>query len=215
MDGSVSTSTSASPFPSSVRSALEGGTIRVSWDAMEGADHYVVYHFSWPFEGGGSCRLSLSGDPIRCEVLDSNVEKSDYVHANPDTTLYNRYWVVACNSGGCSEINDEQSVEQGPGTPDLVFEAHAVDDDSLPGWSPFTLSFTVRNQGDGVAEQADFAYYISEDPEITSEDREFAGGFVADLGPSESTEVTMRTRAEKEPGIYYYGVCLYELAGRI
>ena len=96
--------------PTDARYALDGSTIRVSWDAVDGADYYRVYH-----RDGPGCRL----DGFFCEELAANVTGTTYVHttANPGE---NYYWVVSCNSGGCSEIdsfNPAQPIETPPNGP--------------------------------------------------------------------------------------------------
>ena len=94
--------------PTNVRYALEGSTIRVSWDPVAGADHYNIYHDDF-FDSG--CRLNRDGSTSLCEELATNVVGTTYVHAAPDER-HNYYWVVACNSGGCSE-----SISEHPAAP--------------------------------------------------------------------------------------------------
>ena len=99
--------------PTDARYALDGSTIRVSWDAVDGADYYRVYH-----RDGPGCRL----DGFFCEELAANVTGMTYVHTTPNRGE-NYYWVVSCNSGGCSEIDsfnpaqliDSDPVEAAPG----------------------------------------------------------------------------------------------------
>ena len=97
---SVDTTPSA---PTNVLYALEGSTIRVSWDTVAGADHYNIYHDDF-FDSG--CRLNRDGSTSLCEELATNVVGTTYVHAAPGS-VDNHYWVAACNSGGCSEIDSE------------------------------------------------------------------------------------------------------------
>ncbi len=83
--------------------AWEGSTIRVSWDAVDGADYHKVYydaHFD------SSCDLDSDGRPSFCEELATDVTGTTYVHTNPSLSK-NYYWVVGCNSGGCSKIDEE------------------------------------------------------------------------------------------------------------
>ena len=93
--------------PANVRFSVEGSTIRVSWDPVAGADHYNIYHDDF-FDSG--CRLNRDGSTSLCEELASNVVGTTYVHAAPDERQ-NYYWVVACNSGGCSEIDSTDPAE--------------------------------------------------------------------------------------------------------
>ena len=83
---------------------FEGSTIRVSWDAVDGADYYKVYHSDFSV-----CELD-------CEELATNVTGTTYVHTTPNRGE-NYYWVVGCNRGGCSEIdsfNPAQPIDSDP-----------------------------------------------------------------------------------------------------
>ena len=87
--------------PAGVSAAWEGSAVRVSWDLVEGAEHYNVYHDT----GGYFCSLDGDGNPSFCEELAANVADTSYTHASPDALLPNHYWVVACSSEGCSAID--------------------------------------------------------------------------------------------------------------
>ena len=87
--------------PANVRYAREDSTIRVTWDAVAGANYYKVYHDDF-FDS--SCRLGRDGRPGFCDELAGNVVETSYVHTEPDADE-NYYWVVACNRGGCSDID--------------------------------------------------------------------------------------------------------------
>ncbi len=87
--------------PSNERWTRENSAIRVSWDAVDGADYYNVYYSDFH----DSCILSIAKDRVLlCEELATNVVGTTYVHTNPDANK-NNYWVVACNSDGCSDID--------------------------------------------------------------------------------------------------------------
>ena len=82
----------------------EGSTIRVSWDAVDGADYYKVYHHDF-FDD--ACSLRSDGRPRFCEELAADATGTTYIHTNPTSPDMgeNYYWVVSCNSDGCSEID--------------------------------------------------------------------------------------------------------------
>ena len=82
----------------------EGSTIRVSWDAVEGADYYKVYHHDF-FDD--ACSLRSDGRPRFCEELAADATGTTYIHTNPTSPDMgeNYYWVASCNSDGCSEID--------------------------------------------------------------------------------------------------------------
>ena len=107
----------------------DGSTIRVSWDAVDGADYYKVYH---DYFFGDECSLRSDGRPRFCEELATNVVGTTYVHANPTSPDRgeNYYWVVSCNSDGCSEI-------------DSYYPAQLIDSDLeevAPGAEPSTAT---------------------------------------------------------------------------
>ena len=97
--------------------AWDGSTIRVSWDAVDGADYYKVYYHYF-FDD--ACQLGGDGSPRFCEELAANVTGTTYVHTNPTSPGRDEYyyWVVSCNSSGCSEIDREnpaQLIDSDPG----------------------------------------------------------------------------------------------------
>ena len=95
--------------PSGVNAAWEGSEVKVSWDPVDGADHYNVYH-----DDGGInvyCKVDSGGQSSFCRELATNVTSTSYVHTQP-SNRENHYWVAACNSSGCSEIDSED-----PATP--------------------------------------------------------------------------------------------------
>ena len=95
--------------PTNVRYVRDGASIRLTWDAVSGADYYKIYHDDF-FSSG--CRLTSSGRTSFCEELASRVTGTSYVHTNPDDDT-NYYWVTACNSGGCSDIDSENPAGAG------------------------------------------------------------------------------------------------------
>ena len=70
--------------------------------------------------------------------------------------------------------------------PDLVvqFQPLAVSKSSLNSGESFTLSFIVRNQGDGTSPSTTLRYYRSTNPAISSSDTEVGSDSVVSLGPN-------------------------------
>ncbi|MYC32858.1 MAG: hypothetical protein F4X64_06740 [Chloroflexi bacterium] len=93
--------------PTNVQYVRDGSTMRVSWDAVEGADYYQVYyedfHSSFSF----------------AELLVDNVSGTTYTHTSPDEDR-NYYWVAACNRGGCSEVTTAVFIDTRPAAPTNV-----------------------------------------------------------------------------------------------
>ena len=94
--------------PTNVRYAREDSTIRATWDAVAGANFYKVYHDDF-FDD--SCRLGRDGSPGFCEELAANVMETTYIHTEPDEDE-NYYWVIACNRGGCSDVDSENPARE-------------------------------------------------------------------------------------------------------
>ena len=86
--------------PPNQRYSRQDATTIVTWDPSAGATHYKVY-----YDDSRSPRCSFRrGELSGCEELADNVVETSYTHASADDET-NHYWVTACNSEGCSEIN--------------------------------------------------------------------------------------------------------------
>ena len=80
----------------------KGSTVVVSWEAVEGADHYSVYYHDF---SDSLCEMR-SGGASFCEELAANMTDTAYTHTDPEDDS-NYYWVTACNRGGCSQVDSE------------------------------------------------------------------------------------------------------------
>ena len=96
--------------PTDAQYGWDGSTIRVSWDAVDGADYYKVYHHHFI---DNRCLLGKEGIPRFCDELAANFTETTYVHSDPDDGE-NYYWIVACNRGGCSEIDSDNPAQASP-----------------------------------------------------------------------------------------------------
>ena len=92
--------------------------------------------------------------------------------------------------------------------PDLVVDLPTVDTSALTGGASFTLSATVRNQGNGQSDSTTLRYYQSADATITTSDTEIDTDSVFQLDASESEDESVSLTAPSEPGAYYYGACV-------
>ena len=117
--GAYSLLISADPspgIPANARVSWEGSGAMLTWDPVPGAEYYNVYHDSFSLP---RCSIDQDGNPSRCENLASNVTETSYIHTSPSTDD-NYYWVAACSSEGCSEVDTENpavlTVDQ-PGGP--------------------------------------------------------------------------------------------------
>ena len=93
----------ASPTNVRVQFVPDGTRIQVSWDPVPDAEHYKIYYDDF---FGDNCRVDRSGDASFCDELASDIQQTSYLHTDPDRRE-NYYWVVACNSGGCSDVDSE------------------------------------------------------------------------------------------------------------
>ena len=99
-----------------------------------------------------------------------------------------------------------------PGQPDLVVESPSVSDSGPATGAQFTLSATVRNDGDGASGATTLRYYRSTDATITTSDTAEGTGAVAELAASGSGSESVDLTAPSSPGTYYYGACVDAVA---
>ena len=94
-----------------------------------------------------------------------------------------------------------------PRQPDLTVTSPSVSDGRPAAGASFTLSATVRNDGEGAAEATALRYYRSSDATITTADTEVGTDAIAGLAASGSAGASVELTAPSTPGPYYYGAC--------
>ena len=87
---------------------------------------------------------------------------TSYTHDSPDDD-WNYYWVVACNSGGCSDIDSANPADAEGSSPDLTVGSTSVSNSNPATGETFTFRATVRNRGDGSSAATILRYYRSTD----------------------------------------------------
>ena len=92
--------------------------------------------------------------------------------------------------------------------PDLVVADPSVNDSDPAAGTQFTLSATVRNDGDAAAAATTLRYFRSTDATITTADTEVGTGAVAQLAASASARDSVSLTAPASAGTYYYGACV-------
>ena len=104
--------------PANVRFAIEGASIRVVWEAVEGADSYNVYYDR--------------------RLLATAVVGTDFVHTEEDYPAITIYWVSACNRGGCSDVDVENPAKPFEDRPSVPANAGTVVEGSSirVSWDP-------------------------------------------------------------------------------
>ena len=99
---------------------------------------------------------------------------------------------------------------QGPA--DLVVVSPSVSNSRPVAGAAFTLSATVRNDGDAPSPVTALHYYRSSDATITTTDRAVGTDAVAGLAESGSASASVELSAPSTPGTYYYGACVEAVA---
>ena len=117
------------------------------------------------------------------------------------------------NCSAAVEVTVLESTEQQQGAPDLVVASPSVSDSRPAVGTPFTLSATVRNDGDGESQATTLRYYRSADSTITASDAAVGTDAVAALGASGSGSASVALTAPSSAGRYYYGACVDAVAG--
>ena len=95
-----------------------------------------------------------------------------------------------------------------PERPDLMVTAPSVSDSGPVTGAQFTLSATVRNDGNGGAAATMLRYYRSADATITASDTQVGTGAIAGIAASGSASESVKLTAPTTAGTYYYGACV-------
>ncbi len=192
--------------PANAQYRHDGATVVVTWSLSTGATHHKVYYSDSRFP---RCSLFASGTLNGCELLAGAVAGTTYTHSNPDAE-YNSYWITACNDAGCSEIDSANParLEGAAPAPDLVVDTPMVSESAPTAGARFTLSATVRNQGNARSGFTTLRYYRSTDSTITANDTSVGTDSVSRLEASASGDESISLTAPDTPGTYYYGACV-------
>ena len=95
---------------------------------------------------------------------------------------------------------------------DLVVGLPSVSDDSPAPKVVFSLSVTVRNDGDGSSAATKLRYYRSTDATISTSDTEVGTDSVAGLAAAGTSDQSVDLTAPSSPGTHYYGACVDAVA---
>ena len=130
------------------------------------------------------------------------------------------YYYGACVDAVAGESNTAnncstsvQVTVREPEHPDLTVVSPTVSDNRPAPGASFTLSATVRNDGNGESAATTLRYYRSADATITTADTEVGTDAAAGLAASGSDSRTLDMAAPSAPGTYYYGACVEAVAG--
>ena len=124
------------------------------------------------------------------------------------------YYYGACVVPVSDESNTQNNCSSGVRVtvtlvnPDLSVDSPSVSDANLETGESFTLSVTVRNQGDGASAATTLRYYRSTDSTISAGDTEVGTDSVSALDPGDDDEESASLTAPSTAGEYYYGACV-------
>ncbi len=185
------------PPPGNVTYQWDGSIskYRISWEPSPNATSYRVYYDRATFfdvSCPGGCRLIATVGDTTIAHVSSGVHKG--------------YWVRACNDAGCSNyVTASRGDDIGS---DLIVKSASVSNSSPNAGQSFTLSVTVRNQGNRQSPATILRYYRSSDQVISKGDTEVGADAVSSLSTSGATSKSISLTASSS---YYYGACVDEV----
>ncbi len=97
--------------------------------------------------------------------------------------------------------------------PDLVAETPTVSESRPELGDSFTLSVTVRNQGNVRSAHTTLRYYRSDDSTITTADTSVGSESVSSINASKSRSQSIDLDTPSTLGTYYYGACVVAVSG--
>jgi hypothetical protein len=101
----------------------------------------------------------------------------------------------------------------GANTPDLVVSSLAVSRSSLTVGQSFTISATVRNQGNRSSASTTLRYYLSTDSTITTSDQQISTDPVGALSQNATSNESTSATAPGTAATYWIGACVDSVSG--
>jgi plastocyanin len=101
----------------------------------------------------------------------------------------------------------------GASAPDLVTTATVLGSSELIVGEPFTIQYTVLNQGTSAADATVVAMCESNNPVISLNDTGRGTADIGSLAPGESITLEMTINAPEEPGNFWFGPCAFAVEG--
>ncbi|MDE3000873.1 MAG: leucine-rich repeat domain-containing protein [Gemmatimonadota bacterium] len=150
-------------------------------------------------------------------VANTGLGEGDFVNirGNPLSSMSLNTHVPALQRRGV-EVRTDSGNGGGGGSsgssPDLIVESPSVDDNTLTTGQSFTLSATVRNQGNASSAATTLRYYRSSNSTISTNDTEVGTDAVSGLSPGGTSAESISLNAPSDAGTYYYGACVDDVS---
>ena len=172
---------------------------------------------SWsaPSSNGGAAitgykiEVSTNGSSWSNPVADTGDTATSYSHTGLTAGSTHYYRVSAINSAGTGPAsNVATGTTEQAASPDLVVGSPSVSNSRPRTGASFTMSVTVRNQGEGLSAATTLRYYRSTNAAITPADTQVGTDAVGALSASGTSAESIDLAAPSTSGTYYYGVCV-------
>ena len=188
--------------PTRLTATASGPTeIDLSWSAPSDDGGAAITGYRIEFSEDGSSWSEL--------VADTGSTATTYTHTGLTAGITRHYRVSAINSVGAGTASNTDSATTGAApAPNLEVDTPTVDTSAPAAGARFTLSTTVRNQGNGPSAFTTLRYYQSTDPTITTGDTEVGTDSVSSLDAAESGDESISLDAPATAGTYFYGACV-------
>ena len=202
-----SASLTAPGVPTGLTATANGQTkIDLSWNAptSDGGTAITGYRIE----------VSTNGSSWGDQVTNTGSTSTRYSHTDLMAGSTRHYRVFAHNSVGTSAASNVDNATTDAATaPDLVVDPPTVSDSAPDVGASFTLSTTVRNEGNGSSTLTTLRYYRSTDSTITSSDTSVGTDSISELSSSGSSDESISLTTPLTPGTYYYGACVDSVTG--
>ena len=174
-------------------------------------DDYDLRHLGGHGRGGGLSAGATSPESISLTAPSS--AGTSYYGACVDTVTGESDTTNNCSSAVSVTVSAPPPPPPPQTNPDLEVQSPSVNDSSLDTGDSFTLSATVRNDGDGAAAATTLRYYRSTDGTITTSDTSVGTDAVGGLSAGATSPESISLTAPSSAGTSYYGACVDTVTG--
>ena len=174
----------------------------------------AVSALTLPAAGGGDGPRTYSLSPAVPGLIFNATANVRELTGTPTVAgTYDMTYTVRDVNGNTDSLTFTITVT-GPDTePDLVVQSASVSDSAPSAGGSFTLSASVRNDGDGEAPATTLRYYRSSNSIISTSDTQVGTDAVGRLAASDTSAESVNLTAPSSAGTYYYGACVDSVSG--